>query len=476
MTSSQPARFTTSLRDLLVGTVGGQVIGAATIPVLTLLFSPASYGRFASVSAIALSVGSLASLKYERAVVIARTHHDAVVVSGLSYRITAIVTVATGALAVLIGTLSSASASRWIIDALFVSTLVALVAIYQIRAEWMIRKGAYRRIAAAELVYVVVTSAAQIGFALVGWRTADALLTGAILGWAIQLGVVARISIGGPHVTRAELFAAAKDHRGFPLFSVPYSLATVAPSRFVIIISAWFLPLRTVGLIAVAYRLAYIPITTVANALRRVYVRRFVRDAGTDRLEDETLLLSRFVTLLLFPLFLGLGLVVPWVADNFLGQDWVGTGRFIQLFLPGAATFLLTAWLDRIYEATSRQATALLLEASSTVVILGIFTAVLALGTSADVAVGTFGLCIAAYNLFWLGFTWHLAGFRVIRFVPSIAALLAQLLVVVSLYLFMYMWIGTWQAVAVASVCTMLVVLREGARLLQAVRLNRVIL
>ncbi len=420
MSKSIPS-FIHAVATLVTGTVASQIIGILAIPIIAWLYSPAAFGEFTTLWVIASSASILITLRYERAIVLVVSDNSARIVSTLAYLFVILFSLFIAVLLLGFGHLLP-----WGISTIPKSHLAAFCALcllfsaYQIQSQWLIRNKLFRRIAIADLSGILSVTIFQSCFALSGWNTTGALLSGALLGRLIQLAVMRvrlRESFSFSALrNRRRLQALAWRFRNFPLYSAPYSLLAVSVSRALIIIASIFQTPETVGFIAMAHRLTYLPVTSVANALRRVYVTRLTEGLGKHRFTSETLIVFRFTALMVIPFFVVAGVLLPWVLDNFFPSSWHGTGKYIFLLFPGAAALFLGSWFDRIYEVTGQQRTALLMELISSIVIIGLYWYMFQAGFSTVYAVGVFGLMIAAYNILWIIKSWQIAGFPIVTY------------------------------------------------------------
>lgn len=397
--------FARNVTTLLSGTVGAQAAGAVSVPLLAFLYRPEEFGKFAIVWAIGLSVGSLSSLRYERAIVIAKSRRTAMAVTALCNRIVAVVALASASVTAAVSGLATAAG---------MGLLVLLFGLYQQRAQWMVRDSEFGKMARAEVLGTVVTVVVQVGAGFALEASMESLLVGGLVGRAAQLAAVWGSTALPAGFSTARLRAVAIAFRQFPAFSAPYSFVSLAISRSLVVVGAIFLSDATVGFIALAHRLTYLPITTTVNAVRRVFIGTLARGISQPGIERQTRELARAMALLAVPAAFGVGVIAPWVVESGLFVDWVGAGRFITLLMPGALAMMVTAWLDRLFEVLRRQRLAFILEASSAIVIVLVYTLLLWGGAGPHLSVAVFGALVASYNALWMCVAWRVANFDLV--------------------------------------------------------------
>lgn len=402
--STQEVTFARNVGKLLSGTVAAQAVGALSIPAIALVYVPEVFGRFSVFWAVGLTVGSLSSLRYERAIVVAEDDITARRLLVLCNRM--VLAVATATTAVFL------FATGRFGESVGTGLIVLAFGFFQQRSQSMIREGEFGRLAKSEIASVLTAVLFQILVGLFWVPNLAVLMAGAIAGRAAQLWFVRGQGAFQFRYESQEIVQVAKLYKDYPRFSAPYSLVSLLLNRSLILVGAIFLSAETVGVIALASRLTYLPVTTTLNAVRRVHVGNLAKGLKQPGIQGQTASLVKTMALLATPAAFGIGVLGPWVVNSGLFSEWIGTGTFIQLLLPGAVALLITAWLDRVYEVANRQRDALVLEAASTAVIVGVFWALLQAGATAELAVGVFGALVAVYNLIWLIFTWKaIAGF-----------------------------------------------------------------
>ena len=448
------SRFGKNVGFLVGGTIGSQIISAVSVPIIALIFGPAEYGVFAAIWAGGLTIGSLAAFRYERGLVLAKSERSAAILARLS----TVLVYATSALSsLLVFAVMSLTSSKSLDEVLLTATGVAALAItfglFQVHSQLAIRRGEFKRLARSEVTAVLGTAGSQVTLGLAGLDTAEALVLGGVVGRAAQLAMIWCRHTRTMIVT-TDLKRSANAYKKFPRYSFPYSLVAVSGTRLLIVLGAVYLPIETVGLIALAHRLTYLPVTTVASALRRVFIRELSLESHQIA-AARLLVVTRWLGVLVLPAIIGIGIVAPWAADNLLLSEWRGTGSFISLLMPAAIALLLTSWMDRVFEVESRQGLALSMEAGSTLLIVALYWWALASGRSAETAVGLFGLLVAAYNILWLPVAWSVGRFDAKRLQGILA------MPVVCGFALIVGWRTTelasirWSLVACASVATL---------------------
>jgi len=219
--------------------------------------------------------------------------------------------------------------------------------------------------AAGEVTYAVVS----VGLASQGWG-ADSIVWGNVAQATVSVSLV--ISVAGfrswltPCRLRAERF------RDMARFGVPLAFQQVAhnASRYWdnLVVSKCF-DAGAVGLYGMAYNLADVPAVHVGEQLSSVLLPSFSRLEPERRpraLERATALLS----IIIFPMAIGLGLVAEPLVRTLLPPDWRDVSPLLTI-LSVVSVFRPITWVVSTYmEAGERTTSLMWLEISKLVVLL----------------------------------------------------------------------------------------------------------
>ena len=427
-----------SIRVLLLGSGVTQLVVVVGTILIGLLFEPQEFGRFVVISTIALTIGALAALRYERAIVVARRNRTARSVALVGYA-ALLVTTALAAIALTLVIQFELLELKWT-DVCAIGTTVLCFGAYQIRSQWMIRQGEYRRLAVSEFVGPGIAVILQVSFGALGWLTADALLAGFVIARVFQFAAVIETGVRSVRFSFRRLANVAFAFRAFPLVTLPYSLVSVSLTRGLLLISALFLSAHSVGLLAMAHRLSFLPATTIANAVRRVVVKRLAVNIDSAQSKDEIYVVFRIAVATLAPMIFVTVFIVPIVFILFAGDKWIGFEKFVYLLSPAASILLVTSWMDRIYEIRRKQRLSFYLECASTVIILLAFYGLLSLEINAYIAVGVFSMLAFSYNLVWLYVTLDVAKFPKRGYFENLFRYLGLLLSIVLCFVLAERW------------------------------------
>lgn len=415
-----------------------QALAVATVPLLFRLYAPQDFGVWAAVQAIAVMLGSLASLRFDLALVLERNLE---VASPLFYAIIAVVVACSIAFAVLIGFLTEFLGPVGVdgTTATLGWSWLVLVGLAVVLQGWLMREGAFSSISVAVVLNSLVTNIVQLvgGF----WGHGVWLIIGSITGQATALICLALSVASGAErpkwrrPTIEETCRLLNRYRRFPQFSLPFTVVSLLRERAPIFVIGAFGPPALVGLYSQAWRLTHFPSGLTSAALRPVFFHR----TATEGLAAQGKAVDRFVRWLLLASSPWIGFVVfgnDALFSLVLGSRWQGAGRLAAVLVLPAALFTITNWMDRLLDAVGRQDLNLKLEMIAGLTSVGVLWGALATGGSLTFAVV---LQSAALVLSYVGLIWICYGVGGWPRSALVMSLCVALAVGILTYLFLFL-------------------------------------
>lgn len=349
-------RFSTAAKGvaaLVSGTVAGQLILVGATPLMSRIYSPAEFGQFSALLAIAATIGPAASLKLDAGILlpedrdVARRLLRAAVGSALC------VSAFTGGAVWWMGLTGGGDAWGSIAAApLWVALMVLTSALFTILTQAALRDGAYRVIARRSPIQATGMAVGQIGLGLVapiGTSLAGGYLLGRVLGF-IPLALASRDLLRRP--SDGSYLAATKQYWRLPALIAPSAvlnaLGTQAPVLF---FAVWF-GAALAGELSMAQRLVFLPATLVGAAVGQVFGAELAkrlreRVPGTRR---YYLRVSGWASIFAVAVGLVLVLVSPWAFPLVLGEQWRTSGLLAQALSVSAALGLIASPLSQVYQ------------------------------------------------------------------------------------------------------------------------------
>jgi O-antigen/teichoic acid export membrane protein len=323
---------------LASGTALAQVLTLLAYPILMRLFNPEDFGLFALFGALNMTFVTVASGRYELAIVLAKTEEEASNILALTLAIAVTVSITSG-FAVwafgdpLLALLGYQELHRllWLLPLMILTNTGSVVL-----GVWATRQQAYKRLSLSTISRSLGVAAAQVVAGLLGMGV-DGLVLGVIFGTLMGTVIVAwqlirydlpslRLIINWPAIKRL-----AKRHVDFPLYSMPQALLSSTTVTVPSILLATLFSPYVAGLYWFTYRLFEMPITLLGDATRRVFYQRAAElyHKGED-LTDIFLRTTGGLTALVALPVVVLIVAGPWLYAVAFGDAWREAGVFAQ--------------------------------------------------------------------------------------------------------------------------------------------------
>jgi O-antigen/teichoic acid export membrane protein len=359
-------RFARSVSVLAGGTVAGQAITVLASPLLTRVYTPDDFGVLAVYASLLMTIGVIASLRYQLAIPLPEDDQEAAnvvvlslgVVLGMSLLSLVAVIFFRHQIAHLVNTHSMAN-YLW-----FLPPGILLLGTYQVLNYWAIRVKAFTAIARTKLSQQASMVAVQIGGFLLG---PAALLLGQISGQAAgitSLGMLAlrkkkqlfrMVSISG-------LFYAAHRYRRFPIFSSWGGAFNTAGQQLPPLLFAAFFSSSAAGIYLLAHRVLAMPMTLVGRAIADV----FFSQAAEARREGTLAPLVAGIHEKLAHIAMAPALVLVFAGQDLFGlvfgENWRQAGQFAQWMAPWIYLVFVTSPLSMLFSVLEKQAHGMLFQ------------------------------------------------------------------------------------------------------------------
>ena len=159
---------------------------------------------------------------------------------------------------------------------------------------------------------------------------------------------------------------------------------------------------QVVGLYAVAWRLACVPVQLIAASLSPVMFQRLTEHPSPRDRGALVLSVNRQIVMLVIPGFVFLALYSRELVPLVMGGRWAQSGTYAAIFAAPAALMMLTSPFDRFFDAAGKSHVSLILESSCTTVALVAVGTSLRMGSTPGVAMVWLAGVTLLYEIAWL--------------------------------------------------------------------------
>lgn len=389
---------------LLTGTVAAQALAYLARPLLTRLFTPEAFGILGFYLAVVTVLSTVASGKYEDAILLPADRREAAGVYTLALALGFVAFLASLALLPLRGPIAAALDRPDAAVALLFVPPALLATVWGRASElWLTRADRFGAISGARIAQNGAMVPVQVGVGLAG-AAASGLIGGHVLGRIVGTLVVTAQAWRDVEVRRwnaAELRRLASRYRRFPLFAMPSGfLNTFSMQLPAFFLLAYFSP-DVLGYYALAYGTLAIPMQLVGGSVGQVYFARAAeaRHAGTLGPLTRSVF-ARLSALGLFPMA-ALALAAPAVFSVVFGAEWREAGLYAQLMAPWLYFVFVSVPLSNLFDLLERQP----LELAFNAVMVVMRAAALGIGGWMGSPIWAVGLYAAVSAVLWIGHT-----------------------------------------------------------------------
>lgn len=372
--------YARNVLTLMTGSALAQAIPVAVSPILTRIYSPEEFGRFALFMALTMIISVVVTGRYELAILLPRKDENALHIAVLAIAISIILS---AVLLLVVATMGAPIAAmlgdedltQWLY-LVPVSTL--LLGIYQSLNYWSNRKAHYRRLAVSRTLQGGGIAVSQLGGGWVGGG-AGGLILGQISGQLAATGLLAKLVWSDDRNTFRKLrplrsLVLARKYINFPKYLIlAHGINSVSGQAAILFLSTLF-NTATAGFFTLTQRVILAPMVLVAKAMGDVFrqeaSRYYIHEGSCKEIYLKTF--RRLVLLSAFP-FLVFFYLAPTLFNWVFGDEWRVAGEYAQILTPMAFLQFITSPLSSMYMIAEKQKLDLLWQVALLVMIVFAF-------------------------------------------------------------------------------------------------------
>ena len=327
------------MATLALGSGLARVIGIATIPILTRLYTPEDFGVMAVfVSVVAILVPML-TLRYVLALPLPRRDGLAMNLLVLSAGLMLIIGTALALGLALFADHVLALMSMEVLAKWWWLIVLALIGAgsYELLSLWATRRRAYKEIARTEIAQSAAGAMVKIGFGAFGAGPIG-LLVGQFAAKSGGIGVLLRyfrseLQANWRHVRLSRLRLLAKRHSGFPLYRLPSQILLVLSTQAPVLFIAALYDPNVTGQFGLAMAALALPLGLLGRSTAKAYYAEAASIGRRKRAQIRQLTISVLKRLALFaaPPAILLLLFGPQLFELVFGEKWELAGEFASV-------------------------------------------------------------------------------------------------------------------------------------------------
>jgi len=334
------SEFSRNVLTLMTGTTIAQAIPIAISPILTRIYTPEDFGVFALFVAITSIFGSIASGRYELAIILPKKDEDAINIFALGFIITTLMS-SILLLAIYLfhdfiaSLLRNNEIENWLY---FAPIVVFFIGLFNLLSYFNNRKKNYKDIANTTIVKSIIMAIVQLSVGFI--KNGAAGLIGGQLASQIFANVklfknILQDKILISKISKLQILAQARRYKNFPKFSMWGILANSLSFHLTNILISFFYTIATLGFYSLVQRVLGIPSTLVGSSIGQIFFQQASHEKKLTGKAINTFrtTLKKLVMIGLL-LFISLFFIIEALFAFIFGEEWRIAGTYAQILIP----------------------------------------------------------------------------------------------------------------------------------------------
>ncbi|TVT28910.1 oligosaccharide flippase family protein [Salinicoccus cyprini] len=323
--------FIKNLFTLMTGTLAGQAIIILTMPIISRIYSPASFGIYSSTVAIINIIAVATTLRYEIAIAISKDLKERYILFSLSLIVNVLFTIALAIILLLVNFLFSMF-SYFIIFYIVIS--VFLIGLLQIFTNIGVSYNEFKVVSFTKFSQ----SFTQVLIQLVGYffkENSFFLFLGYTFGKANGLTLLANKTYSHLNIkllSKKELKKVAYKFRRFPLYVLPSSLINAFTSNIVVILILVVYGGFYAGIYGFVMRIINAPSQLISKSFNNA-LYKFSHDSNIHQLRKVYLITASSIAIFISLILLIFLSVKINIFTFFFGEEWAYVNKIITPLL-----------------------------------------------------------------------------------------------------------------------------------------------
>ena len=334
------SEYSKNILTLMTGTTIAQAIPIAISPVLTRLYSPEDFGILALFMAISTIFGSIASARYELAIMLPKSNSEAVNLAFLGLFITTIISVFLSIViyfcnGFIVSQLNNEEIGMWLY---FIPVVVFLMGSFNVLNYLGTRNREYKAIAKANVLKSIVLSALQlsIGFFKTG---VVGLISGQIVSQVVLNFLLVKSILKNSDMKKeisiTNVFAVAKKYKTFPKYSMWAILANTSSQHLINVLISTFYSIGVLGFYSLVQKILIMPMLLLGNAVSQVFYQEATNIYHSKgSMKHLFIITMKKLIFLAFPIFMVLFFIIEDLFAFIFSEKWRIAGEYAQIILP----------------------------------------------------------------------------------------------------------------------------------------------
>lgn len=357
------SQFSQNVFALMTGNILAQVVTVGATLITTRLFTPENFGILAMFIAVVNISDKLATLCYERAILLPQKDEEAINILFLSFLIllffTSLIALLTWIESNVANKIANPELGFWIY---IIPIAVLLTGSVKIIRFWLLREKKFKLVAFSRFGESTASAITKISIGFLVGSCAGGLIAGVIAGLVMSLLIVlinpvtTNIKNQIHSVSRNNLRLVAMTYRKFPLFSTWNAFLNVFSQQLIILMFSFYFSPAVVGFYSLGSRVLKQPMIFLSESIRNAYFQKAAHDLGQGQhIQASFKKLTAFLFLIGIAPFLILYFRGSSIFSFIFGAQWSTTGLYIECMAPWFFLLFMGTPTNVIYEVLYKQ-------------------------------------------------------------------------------------------------------------------------
>ncbi|MEQ6888256.1 oligosaccharide flippase family protein [Halomonas sp. CS7] len=407
------------MATLAIGSSVAKLIGIASIPILTRIYSPEDFGVLSVFTALVMMLYPVVTMRYVLAIPLPRYNGIAFNILFLSVVIMVGNTAIISLLLWMFGDqvlpfFSMATLSSWW---WLISLGILAAATFEILTLWATRERDYRIIAKTNIWQSVVSTAAKISLGLV-LINSGGLLIGQVASYGVGVGSIFRRFQGSfnnnwRQLSFSRIQKVAWRYLEFPIFRVPSQFLMVFATQSPLLFMAALYDASATGQLSLALTAIGIPIQLFGHTVAKSFYAEAASLGNKKPHEIRKMANSVVVRLAFFsiPPALFLFFSAPYLFELFFGEKWELAGEYTSILAIYLVFQFVQAPAAYIFYIFDGQKQLLYLSAQRALLLMACFGFSYVMGLAAEETIWMYSLVLSAHYILSIYYS--------LRFIPN---------------------------------------------------------
>ncbi len=401
--------FTKNVLTIGGANIGAQAINMALVPVVTRLYIPEEYGKFAFFLSLVMLFAPVSTLRLEPTILLPESREDAAHLFLLTLLASTLIALLVVPIVIFI--ISDAklyhTTQPWIFQFLLPIGILLQGVLFAVNS-WVLREKKFHPLAISTLLGTLSDRFLVITLGLFSFGSIG-LISGRIIGPASRiLTLYTGIIRGDFNKLRKSLSVARMkelliEYKDFPLFSSWACLCNSASREMPTLILTYMFSPAVTGLYALGMRVMNLPMKTIGDALAKAFLQKSAANRLTPHLltGDTKKLFGLLFDLLILPTVFLMTFGKELFALVF-GSEWSKGGVYIQILMVTFSAMFLYRILSCFFDVFEKNKQRLFFDSSMLIARITALCLGARLGGSPEYAL--LGLTIATCVLYIIGY------------------------------------------------------------------------